>query len=163
MRTRESVVLFWFGGGVMRRGVGRKSRCSRFNRARVHPSYVNASGLRSPAMLRRECELNKVPCRRTNVAILDIRSKRRCCCIRKRSNGRKLKGKDFFDAGRRPLIRFSFDERVQDGPETVESRCQFTIRGSDPAGKAEFTMRAGDSARQRSRERWPFDRSSTGE
>ena len=42
---------------------------------------------------------------------------------------RKLKGKDFFDAKRNPLITFLSKQVVQTGPDTFEVVGDFTIRG----------------------------------
>jgi polyisoprenoid-binding protein YceI len=41
----------------------------------------------------------------------------------------KLKGKDFFDAKKNPLITFVSKKVVQTGPDTFEANGDFTIRG----------------------------------
>jgi len=52
----------------------------------------------------------------------------------------KLKGKDFFDVQRNPLITFKSTKIVQTGPNTFEVDGNFTIRGVTKAEKLTLTV-----------------------
>src|SRR5580658_3071499 len=52
----------------------------------------------------------------------------------------KLKGKDFFDVEKNPLITFHSAKAVQTGPDTIEFTGDFTIRGVTKQEKLEFTI-----------------------
>jgi len=52
----------------------------------------------------------------------------------------KLKGKDFFDVQRNPMITFKSTKIVQTGPETFEVDGNFTIRGVSKAEKLVLTI-----------------------
>ena len=52
----------------------------------------------------------------------------------------KLKGKDFFDVERNPLITFKSTKMVQSGPHTIEMDGDFTIRGVTRPEKLTFTI-----------------------
>jgi polyisoprenoid-binding protein YceI len=52
----------------------------------------------------------------------------------------KLKGKDFFDAKKNPLITFHSDKAVQTGPMTIEVPGTFTIRGVTKDETLVFTL-----------------------
>jgi polyisoprenoid-binding protein YceI len=52
----------------------------------------------------------------------------------------KLKGKDFFDVERNPLITFHSEKAVQTGPNTIEFDGDFTIRGVTKQEKLAFTI-----------------------
>jgi polyisoprenoid-binding protein YceI len=52
----------------------------------------------------------------------------------------KLKGKDFFDVERNPLITFHSIKAVQTGPDTIELDGDFTIRGVTKQEKLAFTI-----------------------
>jgi polyisoprenoid-binding protein YceI len=53
---------------------------------------------------------------------------------------RKLKSKDFFDAGQNPLITFKSTKIVQTGPNTYEVDGDFTIRGVSNPEKLTLTI-----------------------
>ena len=52
----------------------------------------------------------------------------------------KLKGKDFFDVEKNPLITFHSSKAVQTGPDTIEFDGDFTIRGVTKQEKLNFTI-----------------------
>jgi polyisoprenoid-binding protein YceI len=52
----------------------------------------------------------------------------------------KLKGKDFFDVERNPLITFHSTKAIQTGPDTIEFDGDFTIRGVTKQEKLAFTI-----------------------
>jgi len=52
----------------------------------------------------------------------------------------KLKGKDFFDVKRNPLITFHSTKVVETGPDTVEFDGNFTIRGVTKQEKLTFAI-----------------------
>jgi polyisoprenoid-binding protein YceI len=52
----------------------------------------------------------------------------------------KLKGKDFFDVEKNPLITFKSTKIVQTGPDTLEVNGTFTIRGVSKPEKLELTI-----------------------
>jgi polyisoprenoid-binding protein YceI len=52
----------------------------------------------------------------------------------------KLKGKDFFDVERNPLITFHSTKVTQTGPDTVEFEGDFTIRGVTKKEKLAFQV-----------------------
>lgn len=61
--------------------------------------------------------------------VLDIRIQAASVNTGSGMKNRKLKGKDFFDAKRNPLITFLSKQVVQTGPDTFEVVGDFTIRG----------------------------------
>jgi polyisoprenoid-binding protein YceI len=52
----------------------------------------------------------------------------------------KLKGKNFFDVERNPLITFHSTKAIQTGPDTIEFDGDFTIRGVTKQEKLAFTI-----------------------
>jgi len=52
----------------------------------------------------------------------------------------KLKGKDFFDVKKNPLITFHSTKVVETGPDTVEFDGDFTIRGVTKHEKLTFAI-----------------------
>jgi polyisoprenoid-binding protein YceI len=61
--------------------------------------------------------------------VLDIRIQAASVNTGSGMKNRKLKGKDFFDAKRNPLITFLSKQVVQTGPDTFKVVGDFTIRG----------------------------------
>jgi polyisoprenoid-binding protein YceI len=56
------------------------------------------------------------------------------------TKNRKLKGKDFFNVKRNPLITFKSTKIVQTGPENFEVDGDFTIRGVTRREKLTLTV-----------------------
>jgi len=64
-----------------------------------------------------------------STAVLDIRIQAASVDTGSGMKNGKLKGKDFFDVERNPLITFHSTKAIQTGPDTVEFDGDFTIRG----------------------------------
>jgi len=75
-----------------------------------------------------------------STAVLDIRIQAASVDTGSGMKNGKLKGKDFFDVERNPLITFHSTKAIQTGPDTVEFDGDFTIRGVTKQEKLTFTI-----------------------
>jgi polyisoprenoid-binding protein YceI len=75
-----------------------------------------------------------------STAVLDIRIQAATVDTGSGMKNGKLKGKDFFDVARNPLITFHSTKAIQTGPDTVEFDGDFTIRGVTKQEKLTFTI-----------------------
>ncbi len=75
-----------------------------------------------------------------STAVLDIKIQAATVDTGSGMKNGKLKGKDFFDVERNPLITFHSTKAVQTGPETIEFSGDFTIRGVTKQEKLAFTI-----------------------
>ena len=74
----------------------------------------------------------------------------------------KLKGKDFFDVQRNPLITFRSTKIVQTGPDTLEVDGDFTIRGVSKPEKLTLTISGKGTGSGTIRGTMAFDRKNYG-
>ena len=74
----------------------------------------------------------------------------------------KLKGKDFFDVERNPLITFKSTKIIQTGPTTFEVDGDFTIRGVTKAEKLTLTVNGAGTGTGEIKGTMAFDRKEYG-
>ena len=75
-----------------------------------------------------------------STAVLDIKIQAASVDTGSGMKNRKLKGKNFFDVKKNPLITFHSSKAVQTGPDTIEFDGDFTIRGVTKQEKLNFTV-----------------------
>jgi polyisoprenoid-binding protein YceI len=75
-----------------------------------------------------------------STAVLDIKIQAASVDTGSGMKNGKLKGKNFFDVERNPLITFHSTKAVQTGPDTIEFDGDFTIRGVTKQEKLIFTI-----------------------
>jgi polyisoprenoid-binding protein YceI len=75
-----------------------------------------------------------------STAVLDIKIEAATVDTGSGMKNGKLKGKDFFDVEKNPLITFHSAKAVQTGPDTIQFDGDFTIRGVTKQEKLEFTI-----------------------
>jgi polyisoprenoid-binding protein YceI len=75
-----------------------------------------------------------------STAVLDIKIQAATVDTGSGMKNDKLKGKDFFDVEKNPLITFHSAKAVQTGPDTIQFDGDFTIRGVTKQEKLEFTI-----------------------
>jgi polyisoprenoid-binding protein YceI len=75
-----------------------------------------------------------------STAVLDIKIQAATVDTGSGMKNGKLKGKDFFDVEKNPLITFHSSKAVQTGPDTIEFDGDFTIRGVTKQEKLNFTI-----------------------
>ncbi len=75
-----------------------------------------------------------------STAVLDIKIQAATVDTGSGMKNGKLKGKDFFDVEKNPLITFHSAKAVQTGPDTIQFEGDFTIRGVTKQEKLEFTI-----------------------
>jgi polyisoprenoid-binding protein YceI len=75
-----------------------------------------------------------------STAVLDIKIQAASVDTGSGMKNGKLKGKDFFDVERNPLITFHSTKATQTGPDTVQFDGDFTIRGVTKQEKLTFAI-----------------------
>jgi len=75
-----------------------------------------------------------------STAVLDIKIQAATVDTGSGMKNGKLKGKDFFDVEKNPLITFHSAKAVQTSPDTIEFDGDFTIRGVTKQEKLKFTI-----------------------
>jgi polyisoprenoid-binding protein YceI len=75
-----------------------------------------------------------------STAVLDIKIQAATVDTGSGMKNGKLKGKDFFDVEKNPLITFHSTKAIQTGPDAIEFDGDFTIRGVTKQEKLTFTI-----------------------
>jgi len=96
-----------------------------------------------------------------STAVLDIKIQAASVDTGSGMKNRKLKGKNFFNVKKNPLITFHSSKAVQTGPDTIEFDGDFTIRGVTKQEKLNFTITGKGPALEQSKGQWPSTESNT--